>query len=173
MRKLYTVAFPSLADADTRCIAEFRAAHDRQASVLGPHFTLLFACDAVDETAYIDHARTIAATTRAFPFHCRTAEPDADEDTGYVFLVPDTGRDAVTALHGALYTGPLAPFLRKDIPSVAHITVGHGADLAAAMRLCEALNARGVDVAGTVDHIVVGCVEHGRFVELAKLPLLA
>jgi 2'-5' RNA ligase len=173
VRKLYTVAFPSLDDADAHCIAEFRAAHDRQASVLGPHFTLLFACDAVDEATYVNHVRTIAAATRAFPFHCRTAEPDADENTGYVFLVPAAGRDAVTALHDALYSGPLAPFLRKDIPFVAHVTVGHGADLPAVMRLCDALNARGVDVAGTIDHIVVGCVEHGRFVELARLPLLA
>ncbi len=173
MRKLYTVAFPSLAEAHMRCIAEFRAKHDRQAGVLGPHFTLLFACEAVDEAIYVDHVRTIAATTRAFPFRCRTAEPDADENTGYVFLVPDTGRDAVTALHDALYTGPLAPFLRKDIPFVAHITIGHGADLPAVARLCEALNARGIDVAGTVAHIVVGCIENDRFVELTRLPLLS
>ena len=36
MRKLYTVAFPTLNDADARFIAAIRARHDRQATLLGP-----------------------------------------------------------------------------------------------------------------------------------------
>jgi 2'-5' RNA ligase len=171
MRKLYTVAFPTLDDADARFIAAIRARHDRMASVLGVHFTLLFGCDGVEESAYIDHVRTIAAATPAFAFRCRDAEPDADDGKSYVYLVPRLGRDAVTALHDALYTGPLAPFLRKDIDFVAHMTVGHGATLADAERLSDELNADGFDVSGTIDAVVVGCVEHGRFVELARFAL--
>jgi 2'-5' RNA ligase len=171
MRKLYTVAFPTLADADARFVAGIRARHDRQVGILGPHFTLLFGCDAVDEAAYVDHVRAIAASTRAFAFRCREAEPDADEGKGYVSLVPEVGRDALTALHDMLYTGPLAPFLRADLHFVPHITVGHGDDMAAAAQLCDDLNGAGIDVAGTIDALVVGCVEHGHFVELARFAL--
>src|SRR6202008_3532075 len=71
MRKLYTVAFPRLNDADARFIPGIRARHDRQARMLGPHFTLLFGCDAVDEATYIEHVRAVAASTAAVRFECR------------------------------------------------------------------------------------------------------
>jgi 2'-5' RNA ligase len=172
MRKLYTLAFPTLNDADARFVGAIRARHDRHSGILGPHFTLLFGCDAVDEATCIDHVRAIAAATRAFAIHCSDAEPDADDDgKGVVYLVPDVGRDGVTALHDALYTGPMAPFLRADRAFVAHMTVGHAADVAAAERLSDALNTDGIDVRGSVDAVVVGCVEHGRWVELARFAL--
>ncbi len=172
MRKLYTVAFPSLTAASARFVAEFRARHDRQASVLGPHFTLLFGCDAVAEDAYIEHVRAVAATMPAFHVHCPGAQADRDDDgAGLVYLVPERGRGDVQALHDALYTGPMAPHLRKDGRYIAHITVGHCASLDAATALADDLNAGGIDIAGGVDAVVVGCVESGRFVELARFAL--
>jgi 2'-5' RNA ligase len=172
MRKLYTVAFPTLSEEDARFIAAIRARHDRQANILAPHFTLLFGCEALDEASYIDHVRTIAASTTAFAFTCFETEPDDDDDGhGVVYLVPDLGRGEVTALHDRLYTGPMAPHLRRDLDFVAHITIGHAADVDAAARLCDELDADGINVAGSVDALVVGCVEHGRFVELARFAL--
>lgn len=171
MRKLYTVAFPTLNDADARFVAGIRARHDRQASVLGPHFTLLFGCDAVDEAVYMAHVRAVAASTAAFRFECREAEPDSDDGRGVVYLVPEQGRGALTMLHDRLYTGPLAPHLRKDKDFIAHITVAHAASLDAAERLSDQLNVDGIAVAGAIDAVVVGSVEHGRFVELARFAL--
>ena len=171
MRKLYTVAFPSLDEADARFIAEIRARHDRQVSVLGPHFTLLYGSDQVDESAYIDHVRAVAASTMAFQFACLETEPGEDDGRGVLYLVPELGRMDVVELHDRLCTGPMAPRLRKDRRFVAHITIGHAADLDEAERLCDELNAEGVDIAGSIDALVVGCVEHGRFVELARIAL--
>jgi 2'-5' RNA ligase len=171
MRKLYTVAFPTLGDDDARFIARVRASHDRQVAVLGPHFTLLFGCDAVDEAPYIDHVRAIAATTPAFAFTCFEAAPDDDAGRGYAYLLPDLGRTELTALHDRLYSGPMAPHLRRDLHFVAHMTIGHAADFDAAALLCDELNAAGINVAGAIDALVVGCVEHGRFVELARFAL--
>ena len=171
MRKLYTVAFPSLTAASARFLAQIRAQHDRQASLLGPHFTLLFGCDAVDEATYVEHVRTVAAATAAFHVHCEDTLPDSDETCGYVYLVPDQGRAAVEALHAALYTGPMAPHLRKDLAYIAHITIGPCASRAEAEALSDELAAGGIDIAGGVDALVVGCVEHGRFVELARFAL--
>jgi 2'-5' RNA ligase len=171
MRKLYTVAFPSLGDQDARFIAGIRARHDRQASVIAAHFTLLFACDQVEESAYLDHVRAVAASSLAFRFACLETEPDEDEGRGYVYLVPELGRMNLVALHDALYTGPMAPFLRKDKRFVAHMTIGHAANHDAAAELCDELNADGVDVAGSIDALVVGCVERERFVELARFAL--
>jgi len=171
MRKLHTVAFPSLTAASARFIAGFRARHDRQAALLGPHFTLLFGCDAVDEAAYIEHVRSVAGASAAFHFHCESALPDSDDDTGYVYLVPERGRAEIEALHDALYAGPMAPRLRKDKAYIAHITIGHCANVAQAEALCGELNADGVDIAGGIDAVVVGCIENGRFVEVARFAL--
>jgi 2'-5' RNA ligase len=171
MRKLYTVAFPTLGDEDARFIAGIRAARDRQAGVLGPHFTLLFGCDALDETSYIDHVRAIAAATPAFAFTCFEAAPDDDAGRGYAYLLPDLGRTELTTLHDRLYTGPMAPHLRRDRHFVAHMTIGHAAGFDAAALLCDELNAGGINVAGSIDALVVGCVEQGRFIELARFAL--
>ena len=171
MRKLYTVAFPTLGEEDADFIARIRARHDRHVSVLGPHFTLLFGCDAIDEAAYVDHVRAIAASTPAFSFTCFETAPDEDEGRGYAYLVPDLGRVEITALHDSLYTGPMAPHLRQDTHFVAHMTVGHAADFDAAAAVCDELNADGINVAGSIDALVVGCIEHGRFVELARFAL--
>jgi 2'-5' RNA ligase len=171
MRKLYTVAFPSLDESDARFIADIRARHDRQVSVLGPHFTLLFGCDQVDEATYVEHVRTIAATTMAFRFACIETEPDGDATHGYAYLVPELGRVDVMVLHDLLYTGPMAPHLRKDMHFVAHITIGHAENYDAAVLLCDELNAEGIDITGSIDALVVGSLENGRFVELARFAL--
>ena len=171
MRKLYTVAFPSLSETDRRFIADVRARHDRQASVVEPHFTLLYACDQVDEATYVDHVRAVAASTMAFQFACLETEPDEDEGRGDVYLVPELGRMDLVALHDSLYTGPMAPHLRQGKHFIAHMTIGHAADFHTAAILCDELNAEGVDIAGSIDALVVGCVENGRFVELARIAL--
>ena len=171
MRKLYTVAFPSLSETDARFIAEIRARHDRQVSILGPHFTLLHGCDRVDEASYIDHVRTVAAQTMGFRFACLETAPDEDEGRGVLYLVPELGRMDVVTLHDRLCTGPVAPYLRKDKRYVAHITIGHATSHDVAAELCDELNADGVDIAGSVDALVVGCVDNARFVELARFAL--
>jgi hypothetical protein len=171
MRKLYTVAFPSLSETDARFIAEIRARHDRQVTVLGPHFTLLYGCDRVDESTYVDHVRAVAASTMAFQFACLETEPDEDEGRGYVYLVPELGRMDIITLHDQLYAGPMAPFLRKNKRFVAHMTIGHAVNLDEAASLCDELNVDGVDIAGSIDALVVGTLELGRFVELARIAL--
>ena len=45
-----------------------------------------------------------------------------------MYLVPDLGRGEITALHDRLYTGPMAPHLRRDTHFVAHMTIGHAAE---------------------------------------------
>jgi hypothetical protein len=171
MRKVYTVAFPSLSEADARFIGAIRASHDRQASMLGPHFTLLFGCDRVDEAAYVDHVRAVAAQTTAFQFACLETACDADNGRGYVYLVPELGRVDLDTLHDRLYGGPMAPYWRQDKRFAAHMTIGHAANLDAAAGLCDDLNADGVDITGSIEALVVGCVENARFVELARIAL--
>jgi 2'-5' RNA ligase len=171
MRKLYTIAFPSLDESDARFLAEIRAEHDRQVTVLGPHFTLLSGAQPLDEAAYLEHVRTIAASTQAFRFACIETEPDEDEGRGCVHLVPELGRADLVTLHDKLCTGPMAPHSRQDKRFVAHITIGHAAHYDAAVLLCDELNAQGIDISGSIDALVVGCLAHGRFVELARFAL--
>ncbi|MFE6138240.1 2'-5' RNA ligase family protein [Bacillus sp. NPDC057893] len=42
----------------------------------------------------------------------------------YLFLEIEQGKEQIEELHDKLYTGPLLPLLRKDIPYIPHVTVG-------------------------------------------------
>jgi 2'-5' RNA ligase len=87
---------------------------------------------------------------------------DADE-TAYVFLVPDEGFAAISLMHDRLYSGPLEPFLRLDLPYVPHITIGSTRDRQAAKALCDRLNREGVHVQGSVGAFTV-CAREGALV---------
>src|SRR5438067_3052922 len=94
MRKLYTLAYPSLREADASFIDRFRHEHDvRYRDVVAPHFTMAFACDAIEEANYRRHVEAVAQCNQPINFSCRYAMLGADDEdeTAYVFLVPDEG----------------------------------------------------------------------------------
>ncbi|MFN4121195.1 2'-5' RNA ligase family protein [Acidovorax sp.] len=172
---LYTIAYPDCAHADLRTIDAWRAAHDSAGHALvRPHFTLVFACNAVDEGTYLAHVAAVAARSAAIPFHCRYAMlgADAHSPRAHAYLVPDEGHAALSLLHDALYTGPLHDQLRLDLPYTPHITVGTF-DLAAhARQWCSDRNREGVSVPGRVTALWVGQVVDGSFVHRGQFPLL-
>jgi hypothetical protein len=79
MRTLYTLAYPTLHEADLRFIETFRREHDlRYRDVVAAHFTLVFGCDAVNEAEYLERnlrASTAAERRRATMFPKRRSEP--------------------------------------------------------------------------------------------------
>jgi 2'-5' RNA ligase len=173
---LYTLAYPTVSASDRALLDRFRAEHDlRYRDVVAPHFTLAFGCTAVAEDDYCRHVAAVAQRTPAITFSCRYAMLGADhaEDTGYVFLVPDEGYAALSRLHDALYSGPLEPHLRLDIPYVPHVTIGTLADRRLAKQLCDELNVAGVRIEGRVGAVCVGALADGRIRDLATFPLAA
>jgi 2'-5' RNA ligase len=165
MHDLYTLAYPRLAEMDRAFIEKFRAEHDlRYRNVVAPHFTMAFGCSAVAEPQYLDHVEGVALSSGRLRFCCRYAMLGADhqDDTAYVFLVPDEGNSSLSRLHDRLYSGPLAPHLRLDIPYIPHITIGTVDDREAAKKLCDKLNENGILIEGSVDALTVAAFENGR-----------
>lgn len=136
---LAVVAYPVLAPRDQAWIDARRAALDPRAGFIRAHATLVFPCDAVGIDA---HVAAVAATQPRIPFVLREVRAVRDHATGrggHVFLVPDEGADAITALHDRLYAGPLAAHLRADLPFVPHVTVAADADFDACERVADRL----------------------------------
>lgn len=174
MERLFTLAYPELEREDAERMAAFRAAHSPAARFdVAPHFTLVFGCAEVPRAQYEAHVARVAASTPPISFVCRYAMLGADDEDerAYVFLVPDEGFAAISRLHDALYTGPLAPHLRLDLPYVPHITIGVLSDRRRAKDLCDALNATGVHVLGTLDSLQVATPSEGRLLGVSTHPL--
>ena len=176
MTTLYTVAYPILKASDRESIDAFRKQHDeRQNRVIAPHFTLVFACSAVGESEYFYHIQSVAEKTSEIPFRCRYAMLGADDqdETAYVFLVPDEGYSQISRLHDRLYGGPLASHLRLGLPYIPHITIGTLNSRIKAKALCDNLNAQGLEIEGLIRTISVGSVQAGVFKDLATFELQA
>jgi 2'-5' RNA ligase len=171
---LFTIACLDVPDAQRRFIDDFRRAHDPQAALVPPHFTLVFGHGGVDEATVLRHVEAVAAASAPIRFHCRCAMLGTDEraERAFVHLVPDEGHAAVSLLHDRLYRGPLAAGLRLQVPYVPHVTMGCSADFQQAKAWCDALNAQGVDVAGTLPALTVGALRGGAFQVLRRFGML-
>lgn len=172
---LYTVAFFDLPLAQAERVQAFRAAHDPQFPVIGPHFTLLFGARGLPTAAYLDHVAAVARESPPIDFVCRQATLGADVqgDRTHVFLVPDEGQGALRLLHDRLYQGLLRPFLRWQTPFVPHITIGSTQDVGRARRLCDDFNVAGLQVAGRITGLTPGVLRQGVFQPWATCPLAA
>ena len=161
---LYTVAYLDISASDRALIDAIRQVHDPQVNAVAPHFTLVFACKAVPQAAYIEHIASLARGTLPIRFHCRYAMLGADnmDDTAHVFLVPDEGNSSISLLHDRLYTGPLAEHMRHEIAYIPHITVASTKDRKMARSLCNSLNSAGVDIQGTLWSLTVGALKEEK-----------
>ena len=136
MRKLYTVAFPSLDESDARFIAEIRAQPRPPGDRAG---AALHAAVRLRSRRRVELRRPRAGGRRAddgLPFACLETEPDEDEGTRRRLPGARAGPHGRHHAARPLYTGPMAPYLRKDKRFVAHITIGHAANLDAAAERC-------------------------------------
>jgi 2'-5' RNA ligase len=170
---LFTNACLDIPDAPRRFIEDFRRTHDPQAALVPAHFTLVFGSADTDETACLRHVESVAQATSPIRFHCRCAMLGADEraERAFVYLVPDEGHAAIALLHDRLYGGPLAPSRRLQVPYTPHVTIGSCTDFRQAKAWCDALNAEGVDVAGTLSELTVGALRSGSFQVLHRFQL--
>jgi 2'-5' RNA ligase len=170
MPRLLTVSYPELPPRAAAWVDEFRKLHDapRQERVQ-PHFTLVFGCDAVGVAEYTRHVAAVARASGPIRFACKYAMlgNDDENDTAYVFLVPDQGNAEISLLHDRLYTGVLRPHLRLDLPYIPHITIGTLGSRQEAKLICDELNRVGVSVEGALSNLSVGFVEDGRFKNLS------
>ena len=174
MDKLYTLAYPTLGKSDAAFIERFRREHDLPyRDVVAPHFTMVFACSALPEAEYLQHVEAVAKASSAIDFSCRYAMlgSDDEDETAYVFLVPDEGYSGLSLLHDRLYTGPLSQYLWLDLPYIPHITIGTLTERHAAKQLCDDLNRSGLAIQGSVSSLAVGALANGKINNLASFKL--
>ena len=170
MPRLLTIGYPEVSGETAEFIRSFRRKHDPRQQVVEAHFTMVFGCAEINLDAYTNHVAAITSTSKGISFSCRYAMLGADDEdeTAYVFLVPDTGYAAISLLHDRLYTGPLASHLRLDLPYVPHITVAALGSGSEAKSLCDELNKNGVLIEGNLRALTVGTVEAGKFKNLSR-----
>jgi 2'-5' RNA ligase len=117
------IHYPSI---NTRRIQLLRKKYDPQAGLIGPHLTLMFPVpDSVGEDRLVRHLHDVLRGVGPFPIHLRGFQKSWD---GYLFLMVQEGGADMTALHGRIYTGPLADYRKQDVPFVPHLTLGAFAD---------------------------------------------
>jgi 2'-5' RNA ligase len=170
MPRLFTVSYPEIPAEAGAFISAFRKRHDlKHRDVVEAHFTMVFGCDALGHTEYVNHVAAVSAASHPISFKCKYAMLGADDEdeTAYVFLVPDEGYAAVSMLHDSLYTGPLLSRLRLDLPYIPHITIGTLSSRTEAKALCDELNRHGVSVEGSLRSLAVGAIENGKFKNLS------
>ena len=150
------VAFPLLDADDRQWIESIRAKHDPEAKRIAAHFTLVFPA-VMSARATEAHLTRVAHSTEPIRFVLRRAAvaPDALGSGGHVFLIPEDGRDALAGLHERLYDGVLQPHSRRNTSFTPHITVAAGTALDPLHTIAGELNAKGLNIRGSISEIVL------------------
>lgn len=151
--RLAVVGYPLWSDADREWVEAIRRRHDvAKAAMIAAHVTLVFPTGLLPESAMLDHVRGRLLEVTAFDIELSTVAPASDDQTSdhYVFLQPGRGHEALVALHDRLYSGALAPALRRDLPYHPHVTVARLSDAPAAARVADEIRRQGRVVRGRI-----------------------
>lgn len=166
------VAFPMFEVVDRQWIESIRARHDPEAKRIGAHFTLIFpAILPLRDTEA--HVARIAQSTEPFRFVLRRAAvvPDHVGTSGHIFLLPEDGRDALAGLHDRLNQGMPQPQRKRGVSFTPHVTVAAGKTLEPLHALAGDLNAKGLNIRGSVSAIALVDVTMAEIRQVAQYAL--
>ena len=104
-------------------IEAFRRKYDPFADSWKPHLPFIFPvrCDDIEEERFTEHVETVLKCWKPFPIHIGGFTKSWDH---WLLLLLREGNEKAIALHDELYTGILAPYLRRDIEYIPHIGIG-------------------------------------------------
>ena len=156
--ELYTVAPAKLSDADAWTIRGLRRRyHPGEEGFIGPHITLLFGWSGLKPDAYIRHVQELAQSFKPFLVTLTEAVAPIEQEIhkNYVYLTAPGSDAQLRTMHAALYGGPMAPALKRDLEYVPHMTVGCLHDRQSAAELAETLNSKGVKIDVPIDGLEV------------------
>jgi 2'-5' RNA ligase len=169
------ICYPELRLSDYYLIQEIRARYDTDNyKLIKPHFTFVFPFSGVNRDDLLNHVdKCIGKTSRINFKLCRTDKvADISGDKWFLFLEPDEGYDKIVKIHDALYTGPLADYLRSDIPYKPHITVGVFESKEACERVINDIDAPGFLIRGWITTIEVISINNNNIETLHKYNLV-
>ena len=166
------VAFPLFAADDRQWIESIRAKHDPEAKRIPAHFTLVFPA-VLPLRATEAHVSRVAHLTQPFKFVLRRASvvPETRGAGGHVFLIPEDGRDALSALHERLYEDVVQPQWKRSASFVPHVTVAAGTSTDPLDTLAADLNAKSFAIRGSISEIVLVDVTNGGIWPVGHFPL--
>ena len=118
---LYSIVYyPDLQD---QRVEQFRKEHDPYVRLIRDHMTIVFPFSAKLGLSVLEnHMLAVLTKWRPFDIHFEGIEKSWDH---WLFLTLSKGEDEFIAIHDALYTGVLAPFLREDIKFKPHVALGY------------------------------------------------
>jgi len=104
-------------------IETFRRKYDPFADSWKPHIPFIFpvSCNEIEEEKLTEHVETVLKSWKPFPIHIGGFAKSWDH---LLLLLLREGNEKAIALHDELYTGILAPYLRRDIEYIPHIGIG-------------------------------------------------
>jgi hypothetical protein len=104
-------------------IETFRRKYDPFADSWKPHIPFIFPvpCTEVEEAKLTEHVETVLKSWKPFPIHIGGIAKSWDH---LLLLLLKEGNEKAIALHDELYTGILAPYLRRDIEYIPHVGIG-------------------------------------------------
>ncbi len=154
--KYYLVAYPNVSAQDRAWIESYRRRYDLlYRDVIEPHFTLVFGGVMLSEATIASEAERLLDGVKSIQFELAlaTINRDSFHPVFHEFLVPEKGYAAITLLHDRLYSGAFRSFLRLDIGYIPHIGVGNNQSAELIKGRVDALNQRGLSIAGTIEAI--------------------
>jgi hypothetical protein len=115
--------FPKFDKKTQANIEAFRRKYDPYVGSLKPHIPFVFPvqCGEVEESKLVEHIRAVLKNWRPFSIQMKGFGKSWDY---WLFLLLKKGNGNAIALHDALYTGILSPYLRRDVEYIPHIGMG-------------------------------------------------
>ncbi|MBY0597620.1 2'-5' RNA ligase family protein [Bacillus bingmayongensis] len=116
-------------------IEAIRKKHDPLFGLIQPHITLVFPFESAISNDEL-RAHIARKLEEVHPIEIELIDCISHEGN-YLFLRVEKGTEQIRKLHDELYKGPLAEFLRSDIPYIPHVTVGRKENEKLAMKIAE------------------------------------
>ncbi|OQR56916.1 2'-5' RNA ligase family protein [Bacillus sp. CDB3] len=103
-------------------IESIREIHDPLFGLIPPHITIVFPFESnISNDELKSHISNLAKGIGTIEIKFASGVTSIGD---YLFLEIEQGKEQIAELHDKLYTGPLLPLLRIDIPCIPHVTVG-------------------------------------------------
>ena len=120
------LAYPELKSDDFDLIQGYRKLHDKQYSLVRPHFTFVFPVADITEKGFRKEIEMLSSGMKQISFSIESSMVHTDNGCEYYeFLVPSEGYNQIESMHKQLYSGRLEPQLKKEVIFVPHMTIGH------------------------------------------------
>jgi 2'-5' RNA ligase len=169
------LAYPKLSKADYDWIQQIRKVHDRQFTIVEPHFTIVFPTAKLSEKEFVENIDNQHNNVKSFDFSLTKAVVEENHYPKYfqVHLVGNEKIEEIVALHDLYYVDALTTELRQDIPFTPHITVASNEDETVMQRLANEINAKHINVRGKIDAVVVGAFDGKKVSNIKEVKLVS